>query len=640
MDSKEYLKKTVRPELISKESISVALPTEYIPILDKIIADGGKIPVTLENGVPIIDVDKISRYAEWVEYCANEKIENNFHLDERPMLLLVYVTICVCEYFDLAKRIEEIYNACAERYYLAFSRNAEKNHYAFSEGNMLSDLSRKKVYSVLIVATEDEEVFSLVKKAFFAFDVKIERYLSQPCEDNIRKFEKDPRYTGNDIRFYAHNFFCYYLAKTILPTNEWGYTIFLESSVEKAIGFREKYWKKKNESIKGYSKQFDNLNIDMDVWKTIRKLRKFSSVNEVPRAIGVDITKNKSPLHVEIYDSNTEKYVHNLMNNTLNRSDVINATSLLLAFDTIASSFGLTPQQLIGDKLLSKEEQMLLLKAFSYPWDSINNVGKNDFNNSRDNPEFDLHVDKVDFGLSSYITAFILLQLVKRVTESKNFFTEHSDETMFGMIAEYREKVSADSKTIAIAQDEIEMAHKQLKQAQDQLELLLKDKLVNKESLAPYIDEIRELRKANERLEQELAEKKKLEKELFALLELVFDTKSEYVPSNDVNPAEIIREMDIVVIGGHINWRNNLKRKYGNIQIYDGHVETADLKPLEKADFVFLNVSNMSHGMYYKVMKFLREKNVPFDYLGRTVNQELYEKEMADILIKHRRRVV
>ena len=77
-----------------------------------------------------------------------------------------------------------------------------------------------------------------------------------------------------------------------------------------------------------------------------------------------------------------------------------------------------------------------------------------------------------------------------------------------------------------------------------------------------------------------------------------------------------------------------------NIQIYDGHIETADLKPLEKADFVFLNVSNMSHGMYYRVMKLLREKNIPFDYLGRTVNQELYEKEMADILIKHRQRMV
>lgn len=639
MDSIEYLKKATRSELISENSAKIMIPTEYIPTVNKIIADGGKIPVILENGVPIVDIDKISRYAEWAEYCANEKNKNYFHLDERPMLLLVYVAIYICEYSDLAKKIESIYNADAEKYYLAFTSNAEKNHYVFSEGNMLSDLSRKKVYSVLVVATEDEEVFSLVKKALFAFDIKIERYLNNPCEENIRKFEQDSRYTGNDIRYYAHIFFCYYLAKAILSTDEWGYTHFLEASVKKAISFREKYWEKKSESIKGYSKQFDNLSIDTNVWKAIRKLRNFSTINEVPRALGVDITKNKSPLYVGIYDSKTEKCIHDLMN-TVNRPDVINATSFLLAFDTIASSFGITPQQLIGDKLLSKEEQMLLLKAFSYPWDSVHNAGKNDFHNSNDNPEFDLNNDKITYGLSSYIIAFILLQLVKRIAESKCFFAEHSNETMFSMIARYREKADVDSRAIATAQDEIEKTHKQLKQAQDQLELLLKDKLVNKESLTPYIDEIRELRKTNDRLEQKLTEEKKMEGELFALRELAFDAKSEYVPPDDVNPAEVIKEMDIVVIGGHINWRNNLKKKYNNIQIYDGHIETADLKPLEKADFVFLNVSNMSHGMYYRVMKLLREKDIPFDYLGRTVNQELYEKEMADILIKHRQRMV
>ena len=95
--------------------------------------------------------------------------------------------------------------------------------------------------------------------------------------------------------------------------------------------------------------------------------------------------------------------------------------------------------------------------------------------------EFDLHIDKVNYGLSSYITAFILLQLVKRITESKDFFTEHSNETMFSMLAKYREKADVDSQAIATAQGEIKKVHKQLKQAQDQLELLLKDKLVNKE---------------------------------------------------------------------------------------------------------------------------------------------------------------
>lgn len=55
MDSKEYLKKTVRPELISKESISVALPTEYIPILDKIIG----IVLTMQGKMILIIAETI-----------------------------------------------------------------------------------------------------------------------------------------------------------------------------------------------------------------------------------------------------------------------------------------------------------------------------------------------------------------------------------------------------------------------------------------------------------------------------------------------------------------------------------------------------------------------------------------------------
>lgn len=92
------------------------------------------------------------------------------------------------------------------------------------------------------------------------------------------------------------------------------------------------------------------------------------------------------------------------------------------------------------------------------------------------------------------------------------------------------------------------------------------------------------------------------------------------------------------MIGGHINWRNDLKNKYPAFQIFDGSVNTADLSSIQSADFVFLNVSNMSHAMYYKIMSILRTNNIPFDYLGRAINQELCEKEMADILSKHQQK--
>ena len=133
-----------------------------------------------------------------------------------------------------------------------------------------------------------------------------------------------------------------------------------------------------------------------------------------------------------------------------------------------------------------------------------------------------------------------------------------------------------------------------------------------------------QLQRQNTTLSRQLFEEKEKDKELNALREFAFAVQSKYV----ANEAEII-------IGGHINWRNNLKKKYPSISVMDGHLETADFSVLKNMDFVFLNVSNMSHSVYYKVINILRNSTTPFDYLGRTINQELYEKEMADILLRN-----
>lgn len=112
-----------------------------------------------------------------------------------------------------------------------------------------------------------------------------------------------------------------------------------------------------------------------------------------------------------------------------------------------------------------------------------------------------------------------------------------------------------------------------------------------------------------------------------------------YFPESNLRSlSELTEGKKIIVIGGHINWRNDLKNKYPAFQIFDGSVNTADLSSIQSADFVFLNVSNMSHAMYYKIMSILRTNNIPFDYLGRAINQELCEKEMADILSKHQQK--
>ena len=68
------------------------------------------------------------------------------------------------------------------------------------------------------------------------------------------------------------------------------------------------------------------------------------------------------------------------------------------------------------------------------------------------------------------------------------------------------------------------------------------------------------------------------------------------------------------------------------MNILDGHNTSFDEQQLLNADIVLLNTSNMSHALYYKVIDVLRKNKIRFDYLGKYINQNLLEREIAEIL--------
>ena len=162
------------------------------------------------------------------------------------------------------------------------------------------------------------------------------------------------------------------------------------------------------------------------------------------------------------------------------------------------------------------------------------------------------------------------------------------------------------------------------------------DRQKDSQIIKPYLDEISSLKRRIKSQDKQLEEERVKESELIGLRNFAFESQSIYTPVEEsIDLKQLLSSKKVLVIGGHINWRNNLKKKYPSITVMDGHLETADFSILKSADFVFLNVSNMSHSVYYNVMNVLRNSTVPFDYLGRTINQELYEKEMADIMLRY-----
>jgi len=133
-----------------------------------------------------------------------------------------------------------------------------------------------------------------------------------------------------------------------------------------------------------------------------------------------------------------------------------------------------------------------------------------------------------------------------------------------------------------------------------------------------------------------LVERKK-NTELNRLREFVFSIQAgDDIAIPKVKLQDLAERKKIYIFGGHINWRNRMKRQYPFLTILDGHRESFDERILFNADLLLLNTSNMSHALYYKVIDILRTNDISFDYIGKYKNTELLESEIAEILLRRK----
>ena len=155
----------------------------------------------------------------------------------------------------------------------------------------------------------------------------------------------------------------------------------------------------------------------------------------------------------------------------------------------------------------------------------------------------------------------------------------------------------------------------------------------DKATFKQYAPEIAELNSKIRELEKALEAEQAKYPELNALREFAFTAQSDYMPpETTVTLAELLRGKKIIIVGGHINWRNKMQAKYPAVTLLDGHNVSLDVSMFDNANFILLNTANMSHKLYDKIIGYLRGRNLKFDYLGRSKNQELLEAEIVTIL--------
>lgn len=150
----------------------------------------------------------------------------------------------------------------------------------------------------------------------------------------------------------------------------------------------------------------------------------------------------------------------------------------------------------------------------------------------------------------------------------------------------------------------------------------LRKKLHEKEQENQYLrDQYRAAKRSASESEGLISKYEEERDELIALREFVYKTEHEEDEpvTQDRLPQmkEFIAKKNIVIIGGHINWQNKLKELFpGWKYVSTGAYKTVDGAMLENKDRVYFYTDYISHVSYYKFIAAVRERKIPFGYIG------------------------
>ncbi len=150
----------------------------------------------------------------------------------------------------------------------------------------------------------------------------------------------------------------------------------------------------------------------------------------------------------------------------------------------------------------------------------------------------------------------------------------------------------------------------------------LRSRLHEKEQENKYLrDQFRAVKRSAEETDGMLKKYEEDRDELIALREFVYNSEhdEEDAVQEDKLPEmkAYIADKNVVIIGGHVNWQNKLKEmfpdwKYVSLTSF----KTVDGSMLENKDKVYFYTDYISHTSYYKFIAAVRERKIPFGYIG------------------------
>ena len=230
---------------------------------------------------------------------------------------------------------------------------------------------------------------------------------------------------------------------------------------------------------------------------------------------------------------------------------------------------------------------------------------------------------------------------VERLLGVDNYSMDYSDKPLFkpeNIIVHEKKEEKKKTEPVNVAPVSLGKAD-----AEDYLAeiAMLRKKLHEQEQENRYLREVNRNAKNAERDSQELVNKLQGDREeLIALREYVYTSELEAEPIAETEIEEMksaISEKDVVVIGGHVNWVQKLKQLFPNwLFIQPDTYKVVDGRMLENREHVYFFTDYLNHVTYVKFVAVVREKKIPFGYLGSVNLDSVVRRVYGDLVRKSR----
>lgn len=189
---------------------------------------------------------------------------------------LVYLSVYVSAFDNLAQKFEEIYQTDVERFYLKAIRSKGYSHPIMNDSSILYSYKQKRIYGVLLAADEDDTLRNTVEGILYRFDKSFEKFVKKPTMEAFQTLQLNyhKSYSEND-KIQAAIYIPVYLA-----INEYGTDADIGEFqaalkwISEDINTHEQY---RNDSTQEAFKEipvaFALTEMDDKVWKICKRLK-------------------------------------------------------------------------------------------------------------------------------------------------------------------------------------------------------------------------------------------------------------------------------------------------------------------------------------------------------------------------------